>query len=124
MDAKQRMLALAALGLSTLAGCPTTQSRTYDQGGGSSATALLKIANGNLSGLTPDEIQILADRIDQRKPALNIALTDDDAAAISEFLVVNHLDTVASVTAAIDNPNGLVVPASLETMIKNLSSAN
>ena len=83
--------------LVSLGGCPFVQTRTNNQGGGNLITAGLKIANDNLGGLTPDEIQILTDLAISQANLPIPALTDAQAAAIVQFMDDNNLTTIADV---------------------------
>jgi hypothetical protein len=83
--------------LVSLGGCPLVQTRTSNQGGGNLITAGLKIANDNLGGLTPDEIQVLTDLAISQASLPIPALTDAQAAAITQFMDDNNLNTIADV---------------------------
>lgn len=67
--------------------------RTTNQGGGTLITAVEKVLDGEASTLTPDEIQVVVDKRTE-EDAQPQQLTDAQAAAISEFLVTNEIDTV------------------------------
>lgn len=112
---------LAAGGLTVcLTGCPTTDTRTSNQGGGSLITAGAKVLGGEISNLTPDELQIAADTaadVSDDPRLSGFALDDDDAAAIVEFLEVNGINTVEDIQRLADNPDALEVPESLQTLI-------
>ena len=85
--------------------------RTTDQGGGSIITAGVKVATGQLASLTPDEIQIIGDNIANFiTDAVPVELTNEQAAAISEVLVANDLNTIEDITALIENPGDIVLP--------------
>ena len=58
-------------------------SRTNNQGGGTIVTAGLKVGNNNLSSLTADEVQILADFAMEQQGITTVdPITDDQAAAV------------------------------------------
>lgn len=119
MFTRKIALAAAAASLAGIAGCPTTgESRTENQGGGSVVTAGIKVLNSNLAALTADEVQILVDRVDERKPNITIDLTDEQAQAIVDFLADNGLTSISAVAAVIQNPDGLVIPPSLEALVE------
>ncbi len=106
---------LAALSL--LTGCP--DARLTNQGGGSLISAGAKVAGSSISSLTPDELQVLSDTaVDViNDPRLaGFVLSDEEATAISEFLVANQVDSISDVQQAVNNPNDLTVPDSLEML--------
>lgn len=112
-----KLLAGATLlsGSILLTGCPVADPRTSNQGGGSILSAGTKIAGGNISGLTPDEIQIIGDAatsVNEQVPTLS----DEQADAISEFLVANNINSVDDVQAVVDDPGMLVIPEGLEEL--------
>lgn len=85
--------------------------RTTDQGGGSIITAGVKVATGQLASLTPDEIQIIGDNISNFiVGAPPVELTNEQAAAISEVLIANDLNSIEDVTALVENPGDVVLP--------------
>jgi hypothetical protein len=67
--------------------------RTTNQGGGTLITAVEKVLDGEASTLTPDEIQVVVDKRTEGD-AHPQELTDAQAQAISDFLVLNEIDTV------------------------------
>lgn len=99
----------------TLTGCPVSDARTSNQGGGSLLTAGTKIAASNISGLTADEIQILGDTASEFNAQVP-ALSDEQADAISEFLVQNDINSVDDIQAIVDDPGSLVIPDGLEEL--------
>lgn len=112
------LAALCGLGLMTVAGCPTgATERLSNGGGGSVVSAGLKVAGGNLSTLTQDEIQSLSDTANKVSAEYNIELSDEEADAISDFLVENKLNTIADIRNAVNNPEGLVIPPSVQSFI-------
>lgn len=123
MRIKRGTLAVCALSmLSILTGCIfPTDPRTSNQGGGNILTATGKIASGQLSSLTPDEIQILADTAAQANPQIpDIQLTDEQAQAASDFLKANNVNTVEDVQNLIEqaqqDPNSIVIPDSVTAL--------
>lgn len=109
---------LAALPL--LTGCP--DARLSNQGGGSLVSAGVKVAGNQISALTPDELQVLSDTaasaIDDPQFS-NFVLSDDEAEAISDFLTVNGLNSISDVQEAVNNPNSLTVPESLQSLVES-----
>ncbi len=112
---------LGAAGLTVcLTGCPTTDARTSNQGGGSLISAGAKVLGGEISNLTPDELQVAADTaadITDDPQLAGFVLGDDDAAAIVDFLELNGINTVDDIQRLADNPDSLEIPESLQTLI-------
>lgn len=112
---------LGALVVVNLAGCPLSDSRLTDQGGGTIFTALAKVTGERLSQLNPDELQILADTVSRLSDQVEIDLTDEQAAAAIDFLVANDLNTFPEVEAFIaeaeQDPGSVVIPDSLQALI-------
>lgn len=120
-----RLLVFGAV-LTLATGCPmATESRTANQGGGSLLTAGAKVAGGNISNLTPDEIQIVMDKAIELKPSLAISpLSDTEAQAVVDFFQANNLNTlddvVSLIQAAENDPSAVVIPASVEAVLAEL----
>lgn len=118
---------LSASVLLSIAGCPVaaTESRTNNQGGGSLITAGAKILGQNMSTLTADEIQILADKAAEFAPAdkqEQLTLSDEQAAAVTDFIDANGVDSVSDLEALIqqaeDDPGSIVIPESVLDLIE------
>lgn len=119
---------VAALGL-LLGGCVSMPwSRTGNQGGGTLLTAIGKLLNDNLGALTPDEIQLLTDAAIHLSGADVPPLTDEQAAAVVQFLADNEITSVATlqefVRRAEEDPSSVVISdevlAVLRSIIENL----
>lgn len=109
---------LAAVSMGTLAGCPSADSRTGNQGGGSLISAGAKVAGGTMTTLTADEIQIIGDVIATRSTRFaGVEITDEQAVAAVDFLDANNLDTVSEIKALVDNPNGITIPSSVQALL-------
>lgn len=106
-----------------LAGCPFQDERTSNQGGGSVITAVSKITGGRMTGLTADEIQILGDTVSDLSPEIDININDEQAAAVTDFLEANNLDSINEVEdfvhQAEDDPSSVVIPQSLIDLIES-----
>lgn len=86
-------------------------ARTSNQGGGNILTAGLKVNNGELTSLTPDEIQIIGDQLSTFVPdAPDIELTDDQAEIIEQVLGDNDINTIEDAIALAQNPGDIVLP--------------
>lgn len=91
-------------------GCGT-DARTSNQGGGNILTAGTKVASGELTSLTPDEIQIIGDQLSNFIPdAPDIELTDEQADIIDQFLEENDINTIEEAIALTQNPGDIVLP--------------
>lgn len=103
-------------------------TRTGNQGGGTLLTATTKLANDDLGGITPDEIQLLTDAAIQITGVQVPPVTDEQAAAVVTFLADNSITTVASlqdfVRRAEEDPSSVVISdevlAALRPIIDNL----
>lgn len=110
----------------TLGGCPLAGgSRTSNQGGGSIVTAGAKFAGGTMTTLTPDEIQVVTDFVIENvdTPEDVDPLTDDQAAAVVQFIQDNNLNTVADIQALIDNPDDVVISPTVQDALEALVGA-
>lgn len=126
---KTFLVATLALTLVGLTGCPVaaTPSRTSNQGGGNLVTAGAKIAGGSIASLTPDELQVITDKAVEVNPNIDIPeLSDEEAAAAVDFLVANDLNTLDDVVNLIQeaetDPNAIVVPDSVMSVLEGLIS--
>lgn len=113
---------IGAMGLLTLTGCPQQSTRTNNQGGGNIITAGAKVAGGNISSLTPDEVQVLADKVASNTTDLDIPeLTDEQAAAAVDFLVANNVNTIEDVQNLVEqaeqDPTSIEIPDSIQELI-------
>lgn len=117
-----------ALTLPLLTGCPQVAVDEFsNQGGGNLVTATSKIVGGRLGELTPDEVQILGDRVTQVAPLVEAEvieageISDDEAEAAVDFLVVNDINTVSDLRDTIElageNPEAVVIPQSLANLV-------
>lgn len=85
--------------------------RTSNQGGGNIITAGSKVASGELTSLTPDEIQILGDQLSNFvEGAPDVDLTDEQAEVIEQVLEENGIDTIEDAIALSQNPGDIVIP--------------
>ncbi len=136
MDKKRWFSALLTAGLVMVcaAGCDVLAvfgpPRTTDGGGGSVLSAGSKVALGQMTNLTQDEVQILSDQVNTIISAANPSvpvqeLTNAQADGFVDFLKqntvpgsstagLNSIDDIQAFTqAAIADPSILVVPQSL-----------
>lgn len=111
---------IVCLCLVLLAGCVLgLDSRLTNQGGGNLVTAAGKAAGGNLTSLTPDEIQVASDfAIDQYGLPIS-ALTDSEAAAVAQFLDDNQLHKIEDVQALQQNPENVVISADVRVAVES-----
>jgi hypothetical protein len=86
----------------------------------------IKAATNRLTETTPREWQAVAERVDERTPQVDISLTDEQAAAIVDFLRANDLDslrdivdTVESVQNDPDAIGDIVIPPSVMDLFGN-----
>lgn len=108
-------LGVVGLGLGLLTGCPS-------QSEGNLITALSKVAGGTMTDLTATEVLILIDRIGDVNPQVaGITVTETEADAAVEFLQANDINTVSDIQALVNNPAGIVVPDSVESLVESVS---
>ncbi len=72
---------------------PMVPERTSNQGGGTILTATGKVFGGQMTQLTPDEVQMVADQINDLSPQVDLTLDDDQAQAIVGFLAQNGINS-------------------------------
>ena len=114
--AKILRVGFVAAGLALVTGCPSTSSE------GNIVTAISKVASGNMTDLTSTEVLILLDRIGEISPQVaGITITADEAEAAVDFLQANNIDTIADIEAIASNPDGLVVPDSVASLVESTS---
>lgn len=126
---KRFVTAAAGVGLLlSLGGCPLSDPRTSNQGGGSIFSAAGKLTDGALTTLTADEVQIATDvalALAEDAPDID-PLSDSEAAALVTFLKDNGLDSLDDVQTIIENPESVVVSdevlKALEGLIQGLES--
>ena len=116
-------LTLAASLLVTVTGCPFGNTRTTNQGGGTVISAAGKVAGGQMTNLTPDEIQIVSDTISDLSPNVSLFISDDQAAVAVDFLQANDLNSIEDIAAfaeqVADDPSGVVIPDSLMQLVNS-----
>jgi len=98
-----------ALGLLAVAGCGPTDTRLTNQGGGSLITAGLKVAEGNMCGLTADEWQIMADNAPSLAQQYGVQingeipqLTDEQAQGLVDYCTAHNLCTIEAIVNAVE----------------------
>ena len=129
MNHKPRMTRLIGFGM-TLAlagGCGLDSlfmpERLIDGGGGNLITAGLKVVSGQITSLTQDEVQLLADQARTTLGGVSAELaalpemTNEQADAYLEFLQANGLNSIEAFAAFVENaevdPDSVVIPESL-----------
>lgn len=103
---QERRLRLAEMGLSEVViNVVMIEQRLANQFGGDLRTALNKITSDRLHELTPDELQYYADAASGQGGAPLFDISDDEAQAIVDLLVMNDLHSADDVTDFLrDNP--------------------
>lgn len=107
---------LCALSLATILGCAA------GPGGGNLISAAAKIAFGRVSTLTPNEVQVLVEAVNQNNPEhVAVAVDDAQAAAAVSFLKANDVNTIQDLQNLIDavqnDPNSVVIPDAVLALI-------
>ena len=96
--------------------------RSNNQGGGDILSAGLKVASGSMTSLTPDEIQAASDFAIQQTGAPVPEMTDDQAAAVVQFLKDNNLNRVEDIQSLAENPGNVVVAQEVEAAVESFLS--
>lgn len=97
---------LLATGVVCVGGCPLFDPRLTNQGGGSLLSAVFKAADGNLTAVTPDEIQIVTDFAIDQSDAPITPLDDQTAQTIADIIEQNGLNSIAAIEALLADPSG------------------
>jgi hypothetical protein len=111
--------------LVTGSGC-SVDARTSNQGGGTLLTASSKLLNHQIGTLTADEWQLVGDNLPTLAAQFNIdlqgyeipVLTDEQAAAIVDFLHSHDINTVEELQTAIES--GAITEADLPEELASL----
>ena len=78
---------------------------------------------GQMTSLTPDEIQIVSDTISDLSPDVSLFIGDDEAAVAVDFLQANNLNSIDDIVAfaeqVADDPSGVVIPESLVQLVES-----
>jgi hypothetical protein len=121
MDARKWSIlsTVAVVSLMLATGCMTgDNSRTTNQGGGTLISAGLKYGQNNLGALNPDEIQIVTDYLIAQNDLPIPPLTDEQAAAVVQFMADNNLSTREDILALQDaNPDDIVISPSVRDVL-------
>lgn len=100
---RKSILTVAAATLIVLTSCMASPDRLSNQGGGTVLSAVAKVASDDLTSLTPDEIQLLAEGADGLLPDVDLPpLTDEQAQAVADVLDEFDLDSLDEVAVFID----------------------
>lgn len=110
---------LGVLVMTLATGCPSVQPE-------SALTWGLKASTNRLTQTTPAEWQAIVSKINELSPGANVALTDDEATAIVEFVQANDLDSIQEIAQLVadvnDDPSsagGVVIPESVTELFGN-----
>lgn len=115
MDARYVMrFGLLGLMVTLLAtGCPSIQPENAITWG-------MKAATNQLTQTTPREWQAIAEKINQAVPESEIVLSDEEAAAVVDFVVANDFDSIQEIVQAVEDVqndpnliNDFVIPDSV-----------
>lgn len=93
-----RLIGLSCLLLLLMTGCPRPAATVEN-----AVTWGVKAATGQLRQTTPREWQAVAEKIDERTPAADVSLTDEQAEAIVLFVQSAGLDTVSEVVGFLED---------------------
>ena len=100
---RKSILTVVAATLIVLTSCMASSDRLSNQGGGTILSAVAKVASDDLTSLTPDEIQLLAEGAEDLLPDVDLPpLTDEQAQAVADVLDEFNLDSLDDVAVFID----------------------
>ncbi len=111
LTVQEQRTQLAALGLDSSTIDALLQSqRLGNQGGGDLRSAYDKITGGQMTTLTPDEVQIYGDSATTADTTgqLHVSLTDPEAQAIVDFFQAQNLNTRDQLSNYLKNANNPV----------------
>lgn len=118
---KKWVVGLCSMSLALALGCGANAGNGGG-GGGNIITAASKVVFGTMSRLTPDEIQILVEAVNQSNLS-NVDVTIDDAQseAAAQFLKANDVNTIQDIQNLVNeienNPDAVVVPPAVVALI-------
>lgn len=100
---RKSILTVVAATLIVLTSCMASPDHLSNQGGGTILSAVAKVASDDLTSLTPDEIQLLAEGADGLLPDVDLPpLTDEQAQAVADVLDEFDLDSLDDVAVFIE----------------------
>jgi hypothetical protein len=100
---RKSILTVVAAILIVLTSCMASPDRLSNQGGGTVLSAVAKVASDDLTSLTPDEIQLLAEGVEDLLPDIDLPpLTDEQAQAVVDLLDEFDLDSLDDVAVFIE----------------------
>ena len=116
---KNSIVGLCAASLALALGCGANAG---NGGGGNIITAASKVVFGTMSKLTPDEIQILVEAVNQSNLAnVDVTIDDTQSAAAADFLKANDVNTIQDIQQLVNDiendPNSVVVPPAVVALI-------
>jgi len=118
------LCAVGCAGLLSLGGCPLPGARTCNQGCSNPAQAVAKVTSGQIGGLNPDDIQVLADLAMQYTGAQFPPVTDEQAQAVVTFLADNGVQTIEDAQALIQraeaDPNSVVISDEVRQVVEQI----
>jgi hypothetical protein len=132
----RKLIVISLLGCASvlmLGGCPTDtgSGRLCNQPGPDCATIVtagLKVLPDRPDLLNPDDIQVLSDTAIQASGAAITPLTDDQAQAVVNVMVANHITTIASLQAVIlqaqTNPASVNISAADLAVLIQIATVN
>jgi len=111
----------AAFVLTSTLGCffSAPPDRTNNQGGGNVITATTKVIAGQMTQLTPDEVQAVSDTISDLNPNVDLVLSDDQAQVVVSFLNQNNVNSIEDLQGL--DPNTIQIPDNVEVLFNNLN---
>lgn len=115
MRSARMVMAMGMMGLVLAGGCalPFQDTRTSNQGGSNLLQATSKVATERLDTLNPDDVQLLADLATQASGAELPQVTDEQAAAVVEFIADNGVVTTGDLQSLFEqaeaDPSSIVI---------------
>jgi hypothetical protein len=94
--------------------------RTGNQYGGTRVSAVTKVREGRLDEMTPDEIQIYSDAVDDLNGSdeITFVLSDEEALAVADLFGDNSLQSRTELADFLDDPGNSVSPTIPEDFLQ------
>ncbi len=80
----------------------------------------LKAASGQLTNATANEWKAITEKVDEAVPETNITMTDEQAAAVVDFVQVNNLDSIEDIITLLENPQDVEIPDSMTQLFEDI----
>lgn len=97
-----------------IAGCPSLTPVENE------VTWGLKAASDQLTNATANEWKAITEKVDEAVPETDITMTDEQAAAVVDFVQVNNLDSIEDIITLLENPQDVEIPDSMTQLFEDI----